>query len=58
MTGEGRLTETEFDERYGERLSQAIAFDLSGRCVVSSALTKREYITWNWVTGQYDRQPR
>lgn len=56
--GEGRLTETEFDARYGVRLAQAIAFDLAGRCVVNSALTKANYIAWNWQTGRYDVQGR
>ncbi len=58
MTGEGRLSEAAFDARFGERKAQAIAFNEAGQCVVSSALTAREYITWNWQTGRYDRQPR
>jgi hypothetical protein len=56
--GEGRLTEAEFDARFGKRLAQAIAFDADGRCVVNSALTRNLYVTWNWQTGKYDTQPR
>jgi len=58
--GEGRLTEAEFDAKFGKRLAQAIAFD-SGtprRCVVNSALTRTKYVTWNWQTGSYDVEPR
>lgn len=58
VIGEGRLTESEFDAEFGDRLSQAIAFDSAGRCVVNSALTRSEYITWNWQRGAYDRQAR
>jgi hypothetical protein len=57
-TGTGRLTEAEFDQQFGKRVSQAIAFDDNGRCVVNSALTRRKYVAWNWQTGSYDVEPR
>jgi hypothetical protein len=56
--GASRLTEAEFDQQFGLRVSQAIAFDDKGRCVVNSALTRTKYVAWNWQTGTYDVEPR
>lgn len=57
-TGTGRLTGAEFDQRFGKRTAQAIAFDADGRCVVNSALTRTKYVAWNWQAGSYDVEPR
>lgn len=58
VIGTGRLTEDAFDQRFGERVAQAIAFDAAGRCVVNSALTRTRYVYWDWTTGTYVAEPR
>lgn len=53
-----RLTETEFDQVFGRRLSQAIGFNDDGKCVVNSALTRKSYIHWDWSDSRYVVEPR
>lgn len=53
-----RLTEDAFDQAFGERVSQAIAFNAAGQCVVNSALTRTSYISWDWAAGRYTVAPR
>jgi hypothetical protein len=53
-----RLTEAEFDQAFGPRLAQAIAFNAAGRCVVNSALTRARYVYWDWAAGKYVAEPR
>ncbi len=53
-----RLTEDEFDQAFGRRVSQAIGFNLAGKCVVNSALTRKLYVYWDWAAGRYVVEPR
>jgi hypothetical protein len=48
-----RLTEADFDQAFGPRVAQAIAFDGAGRCVVNSALTRTRYVHWDWADSKY-----
>lgn len=53
-----RLTESEFDRAFGQRVSQAIGFNADGKCVVNSALTRTSYVYWDWAAGRYVTEPR
>jgi hypothetical protein len=53
-----RLNEDAFDAKSGVRLAQAFTPTNDRGCLVDSALTKTEYIRYDWATGQYIRERR
>lgn len=53
-----RVTEAEFDKRFGPRTAQSIGFNAAGKCVVTTALTRTKYVAYNWTAGDYDVEPR
>jgi hypothetical protein len=55
---DNRVTEPEFDKRFGQRVAQSIGFNADSKCVVTTALTRTKYVAYNWATGDYDVEPR
>lgn len=53
-----RLELEAFEARFGTIRAHAIAFNAAGRMVINSALTRRQYIAWNWTENRYDVEPR
>jgi hypothetical protein len=55
---DARLTIPDFEQRFGVILYHPAALNTAGREVVNTALTRRQYIAYNWQTGQYETEPR